>query len=340
MRSKATSTAAPPCLERAATTLPRRRRPRCALAAAPAPADDWTGLQPGVISRMRAEAHESLARACAPHVRRHAPGLDRAWPRRPRRSSAARSCSACCTSRRRSATTRWRAMIAVMARPVGLGPESGRASTAVIQRPERARGRLGRSDAGEHDVGRTNSCWRSRWSSRAKGACRASKCSATSTTSAGLDARCSTPSRASRSSRLSAARFPIAVNLVWLLAHMTVKGKPLKGRRSARSRSSRAVAALSATAVATLFIASVARMMTLRGRLRSRPASPRTPPAANPQCRPSGTTTRHRLASSEYSTRCTADCSSRTTNLIVAFVPLAPPTCTSMCGGGVVDVER
>jgi hypothetical protein len=28
-------------------------------AAAPGPADDWTGLQPGVISRMRAEAHES-----------------------------------------------------------------------------------------------------------------------------------------------------------------------------------------------------------------------------------------------------------------------------------------
>lgn len=32
-------------------------------AAAPGPADDWTGLQPGVISRMRAEAHESLV-AC------------------------------------------------------------------------------------------------------------------------------------------------------------------------------------------------------------------------------------------------------------------------------------
>jgi Putative zinc-finger len=29
-------------------------------AAAPAPADDWTGLQPGVMSRMRAEASESL----------------------------------------------------------------------------------------------------------------------------------------------------------------------------------------------------------------------------------------------------------------------------------------
>lgn len=31
------------------------------LAAAPGPADDWTGLQPGVISRMRAEQNESLA---------------------------------------------------------------------------------------------------------------------------------------------------------------------------------------------------------------------------------------------------------------------------------------
>ena len=31
------------------------------LAAAPAPADEWTGLQPGVIGRMRAEAHESWA---------------------------------------------------------------------------------------------------------------------------------------------------------------------------------------------------------------------------------------------------------------------------------------
>ena len=33
------------------------------LAAAPGPADDWTGLPPGVISRMRAEANEAwLAR--------------------------------------------------------------------------------------------------------------------------------------------------------------------------------------------------------------------------------------------------------------------------------------
>ena len=31
------------------------------MAAAPGPADDWTGVQPGVISRMRAEANESFA---------------------------------------------------------------------------------------------------------------------------------------------------------------------------------------------------------------------------------------------------------------------------------------
>jgi Putative zinc-finger len=31
------------------------------LAASPGPADDWTGLQSGVISRMRAEEHESWA---------------------------------------------------------------------------------------------------------------------------------------------------------------------------------------------------------------------------------------------------------------------------------------
>ena len=40
--------------------------------------DDWTGLQSGVISRMRAEEHESLGREVAPAVRGHAPGVDRA----------------------------------------------------------------------------------------------------------------------------------------------------------------------------------------------------------------------------------------------------------------------
>ncbi len=45
------------------------------LAAAPSPADDWAGLRPGVISRMRAEAHESwTARA-----RRFADDLHLVW---------------------------------------------------------------------------------------------------------------------------------------------------------------------------------------------------------------------------------------------------------------------
>ena len=49
----------PPCLRelRALTTIGEGLR----LAAAPGPADDWTGLQPGVIMRMRAEDHQSLA---------------------------------------------------------------------------------------------------------------------------------------------------------------------------------------------------------------------------------------------------------------------------------------
>lgn len=49
----------PPCLRelREFTAIGEGLR----LAAAPGPADDWTGLQPGVISRMRAEQHESLA---------------------------------------------------------------------------------------------------------------------------------------------------------------------------------------------------------------------------------------------------------------------------------------
>ena len=49
----------PPCTRelRAISTIGEGLR----LAAAPGPADDWTGLQPGVISRMRAEQHQSLA---------------------------------------------------------------------------------------------------------------------------------------------------------------------------------------------------------------------------------------------------------------------------------------
>ncbi len=47
------------------------------LAAAPGPSDDWTGLRSGVISRMRAEAHESWDGAGPARARRHAPGVDR-----------------------------------------------------------------------------------------------------------------------------------------------------------------------------------------------------------------------------------------------------------------------
>ncbi len=46
-----------------------------------------------------------------------------------------------------------------------------------------------------------------------------------------------------------------------------------------------------------------------------------------------GYATRQRLASSEYSTRSTADCSSRTTNFTVARVPARVADVTSTTGG-------
>ena len=79
---------------------------RCA--AAPGPADDWTGLQSGVISRMRAEAHESWPA----RTRRMFDDMHLVWigfavgGRHLRLRRWSRSAS--CTSPRPSATTRWR----------------------------------------------------------------------------------------------------------------------------------------------------------------------------------------------------------------------------------------
>ena len=112
------------------------------LAAAPAPPDDWTGLAVGRRSAGCAPRRTSRGRARVRRaVRRHAPGLDRAWPRRPRRSSVAATCSRCCTSRRRSAQDSLAAMIAVDGCAVGFRSESRRSLDGRIQAPERARGR-------------------------------------------------------------------------------------------------------------------------------------------------------------------------------------------------------
>src|SRR5205807_10584350 len=88
---------------------------------------------------------------------------------------------------------------------------------------------------------------------------------------------------------------------------------------------------ISATAVATLCIASVARMMMLAAAASS---SVTSNSSRRESAIPStGYATRQRLASSEYSTRWTADWSSRTTNFTVARAPVRTADCTSTTGG-------
>ncbi len=78
------------------------------LAAAPAPSDDWTGVRSSVISRMRAEAHESWP----PSVRRAFDDLHLVWVAFASTAATVRlrrqRCCRCCTSRRRSARIHWR----------------------------------------------------------------------------------------------------------------------------------------------------------------------------------------------------------------------------------------
>ena len=174
---------------------------RCGLAAAPAPSDDWTGLRSGVISRMRAEAHESWTARAGRAVRRHAPGLD--WPglhggdlplRRHRALHAA--------LRLARAQDSLAAVIAVMAAPSGSDLNPARLD-GRIQCAERAGRR--------HRVGRR---WRARRCEgdlvlplsamvTREGRVSGLECSATTTTAA--KPRSSTSSRAAGSSPPSSA---------------------------------------------------------------------------------------------------------------------------------------
>ena len=124
----------------------------------------------------------------------------------------------------RARTTRWRAMIAVDGRAVRIGSESRPARRPGIQRPERAGERHRVGDARERStVRRRIWCCRCRRSSRAKGACRARGARATTTIAREVVALL--VDELSRG-RLEPAQFggvPVAVNLVWLVAHTTVK---------------------------------------------------------------------------------------------------------------------
>jgi putative zinc finger protein len=191
------------------------------LAAAPGPADDWTGLQPGVISRMRAEAHESwTARATRAFDDMHLLWIGLAA------TAATCLCAAAVLSMVRFASPERNDSLAdvfaVMAAPLGSDenparleryiqvpsvPEDGIVSAALesgLVEPDRV---LALS-AVVTRAGRVSNL-------------------ALLTKEYDVQSVADLVDALSRG-RLEPARFggsPVAVNLVWLVAHTTVKGK-------------------------------------------------------------------------------------------------------------------
>ncbi len=192
------------------------------LVAAPAPADDWTGLQPGVISRMRAEQQQSWPA----RVGRMFDDLHLVWIGLAS-TTATFLCAAAVLSMLHFATTERRddslaALIAVYAAPYGSDinpirfdsrisvptvPENG----VVFATLENATSGLDCEVAMAAQVSREGLV-------------------------SGLELLGEAPDqreaagllRALAGGRLEPARFsgePAAVNLVWLVAHTTVKGK-------------------------------------------------------------------------------------------------------------------
>ncbi len=191
------------------------------LAAAPGPSDDWTGLAPGVISRMRAESTNPCPRA-HPGCSKTCTSCGSAWRRRPPPSSAARSPWARCTSRRPSENDSLAAVIAMLAAPSGsdLNPARLDCRYRVPSVPQDGivQATL-ESTVSEHDSMLALSAVVSR-----EGV--VSDLSVLTNT---RDRRqVSSLLDAISQARLEPAEFagsPVAVNLVWLLAQTTVKGK-------------------------------------------------------------------------------------------------------------------
>jgi putative zinc finger protein len=191
------------------------------LAAAPAPADDWTGLQPGVIGRMRAEANE-------------------AWPARARRlfedmhlvwiglasTAATFVCGAAALSMLHFASPERNdslaSVIAVMAAPLGSDLNPARLDAHIRVPSVSDDGLMEETLAGTQsldDLVLPVSAVVTR-EGRVTGISLLSNAHDGRDVTNLLDAI----SRA----RLEPAQFagsPVAVNIVWLLAHTTVKGK-------------------------------------------------------------------------------------------------------------------
>jgi hypothetical protein len=192
------------------------------LVAAPGPADDWTGLQPGVISRMRAEQHESLV-AC---TRRMFDDLHLVWIGMAS-TAATFVCAATVLGMLHLAPQERRqdslaAVIAVMAAPYGSDVNPFRFDSR-IQLPS------------VPDTGLVYDTLESRVADADSEVAFAASLNREGRVS-GLEVLGNAPDELETQglmkqlshARLEPAQFegaPVAANLVWLVAHTTVKGK-------------------------------------------------------------------------------------------------------------------
>ena len=215
-------------MRRASCASCRTSATRCGSPRRPAPADDWTGLAAGVDQPHARRSARVVAGPRRPAVRRPAPGVDRPGLDGRDVRLRRRSCSACCTSRRPSASDSLARGDRRDGGAVRLGSESRPRLDGRMPRRRACRTTASstrRSRSVPRCAARTWCC-RSRPSSRAKAACR----------SLGAEQRSAIAQqvhgprrRASRSGRLEPAQFggsPVAVNLVWLVAHTTVSRRP------------------------------------------------------------------------------------------------------------------
>ena len=192
------------------------------LAAAPGPADDWTGLQPGVISRMRAEAHESwTARTARAFDDLHLVWIGMAS------TAATFMCAASVLSMLHFASPEradsLAAMITVMAAPLGsdLNPARLDRYIRVPSVPENgaAYATLENGLEDDRDLMLTMSAVVTREG-------RVSRLELLNNQHDGAEVQGIV--NALSDSRLEPAQYggsPVAVNLVWLVAHTTVKPK-------------------------------------------------------------------------------------------------------------------
>jgi hypothetical protein len=191
------------------------------LAAAPAPSDDWTGVRPGVISRMRAEAHESWTA----RVRRAFDDLHLVWIGLAS-TAATCLCAGAVLSMLHFASPERQdslaAVIAVMAAPSGsdLNPArlDGRIQAPSVPENGLVYATLERSVMDGDLVVPLSAI-----------VTREGRVSGLELLNKWQDGReVTTIVEALSRGRLEPAQFggsPVAVNLVWLVAHTTVKGK-------------------------------------------------------------------------------------------------------------------